>query len=302
MNRSGAFDRVALGATDVLVSRLAWGMWRFQGDDLSQARALVDAALDAGINLFDTADIYGFNGRDGFGDAETRLGRLFAADPGLRPEIVLASKGGVVPGVPYDSSAGYLVAACEASLRRLGTDHLDLFQVHRPDVLTHPAEVARALETLVASGKVRAVGVSNYTRPQVAALVAHLQIPLASIQPEFSPLELEPLADGTLDLAMQQRVSVLAWSPLAGGRLGDAGDDERAQRVCAELDRQAQRWGVSRAAATYGWIMAHPAGVIPIVGSQQASRIREAAAACQVEWTRADWYRVLVASRGVALP
>jgi predicted oxidoreductase len=302
MNRSGAFDRVALGATDVLVSRLAWGMWRFQGDDLGHARVLVDAVLDAGINLFDTADIYGFNGRDGFGDAEVLLGRLFAADPGLRPGLVLASKGGIVPGVPYDSSADSLVAACEASLRRLRTDHLDLFQVHRPDVLTHPAEVARALESLVASGKARAVGVSNYTHLQVAALIAHLPIPLASIQPEFSPLVLEPLVDGTLDLAMQHRISVLAWSPLAGGRLGDPGEDQHAQRVCVELDRQAQRCGVSRAAATYAWSMAHPAGIIPIVGSQQASRIREAAAAYQVEWTRADWYRVLVAARGVALP
>lgn len=293
---------VALGATDLRVSRLAWGMWRFQGDDLVHARALVDAAFDAGINLFDTADIYGFNGRDGFGDAEILLGRLFAADPGLRPKMVLASKGGVMPGVPYDSSADYLVAACEASLRRLGTDHLDLFQVHRPDVLTHPAEVARALETLVVSGKARAVGVSNHTPAQTAALVAHLQIPLASIQPEFSPLVLEPLADGTLDLAMQHRISVLAWSPLAGGRLGAPGDDVRAQRVCAELDAQAQRCCVSRTAATYAWIMAHPAGIVPIVGSQQASRIREAADACKVSWTRADWYRVLVASRGVALP
>ena len=113
---------------------------------------------------------------------------------------------------------------------------------------------------------------------------------------------LEPLVDGTLDLAMQHRISVLAWSPLAGGRLGEPGSDERAQRVCAELDRQSQRCGVPRAAATYAWIMAHPAGIIPIVGSQQASRIRAAAAAYQVEWTRADWYRVLVASRGVALP
>jgi predicted oxidoreductase len=302
MNRSGAFDRVALGATDVRVSRLAWGMWRFQGNDPDHALALVDAAFDAGINLFDTADIYGFNGLDGFGDAEVLLGRLFAADPGLRRRMVLASKGGIVPGVPYDSRADYLVAACEASLRRLGTDHLDLFQVHRPDVLTHPAEVARAFEVLVTSGKVRAVGVSNYSPAQTAALVASLHIPLASIQPEFSPLVLEPLADGTLDLAMQHRISVLAWSPLAGGRLGAPGDDERAQLVCAELDRQAHRFGVSRTAATYAWIMAHPAGIVPIVGSQQASRIREAAAAYQVEWTRADWYRVLVASRGVALP
>jgi predicted oxidoreductase len=302
MTSNGAFDRVALGATDVLVSRLAWGMWRFQGDDLARARALVDAAFDAGINLFDTADIYGFNGHDGFGDAEILLGRLFSADPGLRRKMVLASKGGIVPGVPYDSSAGYLVAACEASLRRLGTDYLDLFQVHRPDVLTHPAEVARALETLVTSGKVRTVGVSNHTTSQTAALVAHLHLPLASIQPEFSPLVIEPLADGTLDLAMQHGISVLAWSPLAGGRIGEPGDDERALRVCAELDAQAKRCGVSRAAASYAWIMAHPAGVIPIVGSQRAARIREAAAACQVEWTRADWYRVLVASRGIALP
>ena len=302
MTSNGAFDRVALGATDVLVSRLAWGMWRFQGDDLAQARALVDAAFDAGINLFDTADIYGFNGRDGFGDAEILLGRLFSADPGLRRKMVLASKGGIVPGVPYDSSADYLVAACEASLRRLGTDYLDLFQVHRPDVLTHPAEVAQALETLVTSGKVRTVGVSNHTTSQTAALVAHLHIPLASIQPEFSPLVIEPLVDGTLDLAVQHGISVLAWSPLAGGRLGEPGDDERAQRVCAELDAQAKRCGVSRSAATYAWVMAHPAGVIPIVGSQRASRIREAAAAYQVKWTRADWYRVLAASRGIALP
>jgi predicted oxidoreductase len=277
-------------------------MWRFKGDDLAHARALVDAALDSGINLFDTADIYGYNGRDGFGDAEMLLGRLFAADPGLRRAMVLASKGGIIPGVPYDSSANYLTAACEASLRRLGTDHLDLFQVHRPDVLTHPAEVARALENLVASGKVRSVGVSNYTPAQTAALLAHLSIPLASLQPEFSPLVIEPLTDGTLDLAMQHGIAVLAWSPLAGGRLGTPGEDERAMQVCAELDAQATRSGVSRGAAAYAWLMAHPAGVIPIVGSQQANRIREAADAYRVRWARTDWYRVLVAARGAALP
>ena len=86
MKIDGPLERVQLGATDVVVSRLAWGMWRFQGDDLGHARALVEAAFDAGINLFDTADIYGFNGRDGFGNAEVLLGRLFAADPGLRGE------------------------------------------------------------------------------------------------------------------------------------------------------------------------------------------------------------------------
>lgn len=297
-----AMDRVTLGRTDIMVSRLAWGMWRFASDDLRDARNLIDAAFAAGINLFDTADIYGFNGRDGFGDAEKRLGRLLASEPGLRRTMVLASKGGIIPGVPYDSSAAYLTGACEASLRRLGTDYLDVFQVHRPDLLTHPAEVARALDALVADGKVRAVGVSNYTASQTAALVAHLDVPLASVQPEFSPLAHEPLADGILDLAMQHGSSVLAWSPLAGGRLAAPGEDERALRVCAELDLHAARYDVSRSAAAYAWSMAHPAGLIPIVGSQQASRIRAAADAYKVRWTRADWYRVLVAARGTALP
>ena len=102
---------VTLGATDIAVSRLAWGMWRFHGDDLTHARALVEAALDAGINLFDTADIYGFDGHDGFGNAEVLLGQLFAAEPGLRRRMVLASKGGIIPGVPYDSSADYTWSA-----------------------------------------------------------------------------------------------------------------------------------------------------------------------------------------------
>jgi predicted oxidoreductase len=295
-------DLVALGATDLRVSRMAWGMWRFAGEDLARARSLVDAVLDVGINLFDTADIYGFNGRDGFGAAETLLGRLFEADPGLRSRMVLASKGGIIPGVPYDSSVAYLTSACESSLRRLRTDHLDLYQVHRPDMLEHPDTLARTLEALVTSGKVRAIGVSNYTPAQTSALLQHLRVPLASTQPEFSPLALEPLTDGTLDLALQRRISVLAWSPLGGGQLVGAGTDERATRVCAELDVHAQRYGVTRAAVVCAWIMAHPAGIIPILGSQQASRIHEATAAGKVRWTRADWYRVLVASRGTALP
>jgi predicted oxidoreductase len=294
--------QIALGKSGLRVSRLAWGTWRLAGSAATYVQALLEAALAAGINLLDTADIYGFNGRDGFGDAENLLGHVFATNRELRRQVVLASKGGIIPGMPYDSSAAYLTEACEASLRRLGTDCIDLYQVHRPDVLTHPAELARTLESLVQSGKVRAVGISNFTPAQTAALLAHMRLPLASLQPEFSPLALEPLTDGTLDLAMQHDVGVLAWSPLAGGRLGKGGGDDRTMRVIAELDAHAQRYGVSRAAAAYAWIMAHPARVIPIVGSQQAARILEAGEAFKVRWTRAEWYRVLVASRGQGLP
>jgi predicted oxidoreductase len=292
---------VPLGKSGILVSPIAWGMWRFAGAGVSEGRALIEAAFDAGVTLFDTADIYGFDGAGGFGDAEALLGRIFAESPGLRQRMVLATKGGILPPLPYDSSPAYLAAALDASLRRMGVEQVDLYQIHRPDILTHPQEVARALEDAVTAGKVRAVGVSNHTPEQTRALASFLTIPLVSQQPEFSPLHLDPLVDGVFDQAMEMGLAVLAWSPLGGGRLGDP-QDGRAQAVAAALDVRAAETGVSRAAVTYSWIMAHPARAIPIVGTQNAARIAELADAFKVEWTRQQWYDVLVAARGEPLP
>lgn len=289
------------------VSTLAWGMWRMTKGDVSDARARVEAALEAGITLLDTADIYGFTGGvgitpdTGFGNAESLLGRVIAEAPALRDRMFLATKGGIIPGTPYDSSAPYIARAIDASLARLQVERVDLWQVHRPDVLTHPQELARALEDAVASGKVGAVGVSNFTIAQVQALRRVLTVPLAALQPEFSPLELAPIESGLLDEAMQHGTAVLAWSPLGGGRLlAPSTDRERA--VAAALDEIAATQGVSRGAVAYSWVMAHPAGAIPIVGTQQPARIAESVEAYRMRWTRADWYRVLVASRGVRLP
>lgn len=294
-------DSRPLGKSGLMVSPIAWGMWRFGHATVAEGRALVEAAFAAGVTLFDTADIYGFNGSAGFGNAETLLGQVFAESPGLRDRMVLATKGGITPPVPYDSSAGYLARALDDSLRRLRVDSVDLYQIHRPDILAHPQEVARALEDMVSSGKVRAVGVSNYTVAQTTALASLLTIPLASLQPEFSPLAIEPIENGLLDLAMQRDMAVLAWSPLGGGRIGDP-QDARARAVCAALDVVASQAGVSRAAAAYSWIMAHPAGAIPIVGTQNVARIAEIAEVCKCRWTRQTWYDVLVASRGEKLP
>jgi predicted oxidoreductase len=285
-----------LGKSGILVSPIAWGMWRLRGDDLAGARALIEAALDSGITLFDTADIYGFNGTGGFGDAEAALGRVLNDAPDVRARMVLATKGGIIPGVPYDSSPAYLERALDASLGRLGVEQVDLWQVHRPDLLAHPQELAATLEKMIASGKTRAVGVSNFTPAQVAALESFLTIPLASTQPEFSPLHTDPLWDGTLDLAMKRDHAVLAWSPLGGGRLGQDGP------IATLLADKGAQHGVSATAATYAWLMAHPVRVIPIVGSQRAERIREARDAFKVEWTRAEWYAVLQASMGKRLP
>ena len=295
--------RIPLGKSGIEVAPLAWGMWRFRGVDVAAARRLVEAALDAGMDLLDTADVYGPDNGEPFGAAEALLGRVLAEAPGLRDRFVLATKGGIRLGVPYDSSADYLVEACEASLRRLGVERVDLYQIHRPDTLAHPAEVAGAFERLHAAGKVRAFGVSNHTAAQTAALQAHLPFPLATIQPEFSALAIAPLSDGVLDQALERNLGVLAWSPLGGGRLGaETPAEPRARAVAEALDAVARPLGVPRSAAAYAWILAHPARPIPIVGSQTPERIAEAARALEVSFTRAQWYAVLTAARGEPLP
>jgi predicted oxidoreductase len=292
-----------LGKSGIVVSSMAWGMWRFAGRSVSDARALVEAALESGITLLDTADIYGFDGKGGFGDAESLLGQVFAESPGLRDRMVLATKGGIIPPAPYDSSPTYLESAIDASLKRLGVHRIDLYQVHRPDILTHPHEVARAMEKAYALGKIGAFGVSNVTPAQMAAMVAFMprELPLSTTQPELSPLCLTTIEDGTLDLAMMHNQAVLAWSPLGGGRIANP-TNARETAVAAALDDVATAHDVSRTAAAYAWIMAHPAHPIPIVGSQHTARIKEAADAYKVSWTRESWYKVLVASRGVPLP
>ncbi len=293
-----------------MVSPLAWGMWRFAGDDVGAARRLVEAALAAGINFLDTADIYGPDNDEPFGASELLLGRVLAEAPQLRDQMVLASKGGISMGVPYDSSPAYLRAAVEASLSRLGVERIDLWQIHRPDMLAHPAETAATLDALVGEGKIGAVGVSNHSVAQTRALAAHLKCGIVSTQPEFSALALAPLSDGTMDMALETGMAVMAWSPLGQGRLGSGdprpgrmqAEDARRLKVVAALAAQAEACGVSVQAAAYAWIMAHPARPIPIVGSQNAARIAEAADAFKVRWTRAEWYGVLVASMGEDLP
>ena len=292
-----------LGASGIAISPIAWGMWRLaeHGRSAAEAALLVHAALDAGITLLDTADIYGFDGKGGFGDAEALLGEVLAAEPGLRARMVLATKGGIMPPLPYDQSPDYLNAAIDASLRRLKTDTIDLWQIHRPDILAHPQEVARTLDAAVAAGKIRALGVSNFTQPQISALNHFLGHKLVASQPEISPLRIDSFENGELDQAMQLGLTPLAWSPLGGGRLARPAG-ERPLAVAAALDASAAKAGVSRSVAVYSWLMAHPAGIVPIIGSQQPERIAEGAAALAMRWSREDWYAVLVAARGEKLP
>lgn len=293
-----------LGRSALHVFPIAYGCWRLVGTDVRSARARIEAALDAGVDLFDLADVYGLDhGGRAFGESEALFGRVLADAPSLRDRMVVATKGGIVPGVPYDASAAHLTRACEASLRRLGVDRIDLYQIHRPDWLAHPAETAGALVRLRETGKIRQVGVSNYSAAHFEGLQRELPFPIATHQPEFSCAALGPLRDGVLDQCMREGVTPLAWSPLAGGRLGEeAGADGPFGALCATLDGIAAREGVPRSAVAIAWLLAHPAGIVPIVGTQRPDRLAACLRAFDVSLTRRDWYEIVVASQGEPLP
>lgn len=302
-------DRRPLGKSGLEVFPVAWGMWRFAGVDVRTARARIDAALEAGMTLFDTADVYGLDNNCPFGAAEELLGEVLKEAPGLRQQFILATKCGIEPGTPYDSSEAYLRGALDASLARMKVESVDLFQIHRPDMLSHPADIASALTKMKEQGKFDHFGVSNHTPSQVAALQAHLDFPIATQQPEFSCWAVTPLFDGTLDQCMEMELGVLAWSPLAGGRLGMSAeeasrghDGARLSALIAKLDEIAAREGVTREAVAVAFVLAHPAKIVPIIGSQQPARIARAADALKVRLSRADWYGILQTSMGARLP
>jgi aryl-alcohol dehydrogenase-like predicted oxidoreductase len=286
---------------EVEIGPIGFGCWRFTSSSDSHNTALISTALDLGMNLIDTSDVYGLDwGGSGFGSCEEALGRVLAGTPSLRERMVLATKGGIIPGVPYDSSGAYLIAACEASLRRLGVDDVDLYQIHRPDMFTHPEEIAVAFASLRDRGLVSMFGVSNYTPSQTMALSAYVEEPLVSTQPEFSCATLAPLRDGTLDLCMEESITPLAWSPLAGGRLA-TGHGLRPD-LLSVLDELAEREGVSRAAIAIAFVLAHPADAVALVGTQTPERLTELVASTRVQLSRTDVYRIVVASDGVPLP
>ena len=283
------------------VGPLAFGCWRLVGDNVADATQRIETALDNGLTLIDNADVYGLDwGGQAFGESEMLLGKVLAADKTLRDRMVLASKGGIIPGIPYVAGADYLNAAVDASLARLQTDHIDLYQIHRPDMFTHPAETAAALDGLVQAGKIGMVGISNYTQAQEDALRQFLKAPLISLQSEYSLAELKMLRDGSLDRCMASETAFLAWSPLAGGKL-ISGDNMQSE-LMAKIDELAARENTDRAGIALAFVLAHPAAPIAIIGAQNLDRIKAATQALSVCLTRQDVYALIEASESVPLP
>jgi len=283
------------------VGPIGLGIWRLTGESTRDHDALVHTAVDLGVTLVDTADVYGLDwGGAGAGTCETALGRVLHASPALRDRVVLAVKVGIVPGVPYDSSATHLIQACEASLVRLRSDHADLLLIHRPDPFTHPDEVARVFDTLRTRGLVRECGVSNYLPSQVEALQRACARPLVAVQPRFSCAHLAPMYDGTLDQCAASGYVPLAWSSLDGGRLA-TGEGLRPD-VMSVLDEIAERECSTRTAVAVAFVLAHPTKPVALVGTTRPNRLADVVSSTTVHLDRRDVYRLVEASTGARLP
>jgi len=313
--------------TDLTVSRLAYGCMKIGGgwnDEPLSAEtreAAVRVALTAyeqGITLFDHADIYTR------GKSEEAFAAVWGAIP--RDKIVLQSKCGIrfqddPPGAParYDFSYEHIVRSVEGSLRRLQTDYLDLLLLHRPDPLVEPTEVARAFDALHASGKVRYFGVSNHSPAQIALLQATVSQPLVVNQVQLSLLhpylisegivaniagKPAALASGTLDYCRLTGILVQAWGPVDGGRLLNPPPDAvpHVKATAASVAQMAAAKGVSPEAIALAWLLRHPAGIQPIIGTTQPARVQASVQADAVTLTREEWYALFVAARGERVP
>ncbi len=313
-------QEITLGPSGLKTSRLAYGTWRIAGSPETQGASAKDreraigrivAAYESGYTLFDLADIYAG------GVSEEVMGQTLRRVKGMRARVVLATKCGIraanrpEKGDPYryDLSAQHITEACEHSLRRLGVDCIDLLMLHRPDFLMDPHEVAGAFSALQAAGKARHFGVSNFRPSQVALLQGAVRTPLAVHQIEISLAHLDRLEDGSLDQCMAGHITPMAWSPLAGGHLGEgarkvlpAQEKYAVGGVKRWLDRIARELGRSRWLVALAWLLKHPAGIVPVIGTTRTDRIHEYAAVDEIRLTREQWYQLITSARRQDLP
>lgn len=302
---------IRLGKDGPRASRLVYGCMRIAGDGSRDAvvrgKRAVRTAADAGFTIFDHADIYAD------GACEKLFGDCLRESPGLRDRILIIGKCGIRPaGKPatnspkrYDFSRAHLEQGVEASLRRLGVERLDLLLLHRPDYLMEAAEVARVFAALEAAGKVAHFGVSNFSPAQVELLQSACGRPLLVNQVEINLHAIDALQDGTLDQCQRLGITPQAWCPLGGVAYpawGNTLGPESAQRLREEIDRQAGEYGTDAASIVLAWLLLHPAMICPLIGSTTAERIAAAPRAVEIEYRREDWYRLLEARTGSAVP
>lgn len=293
-----------------------WNPAEMDAEKEKRAIAAFEAALAAGITLYDHADIYGG------GTCEEVFKKCLEAVPDSREKIQIWTKGGIRPG-HYNLSASYLAECIERSRTRMGIDTIDLYQLHRPDPFTHPSDTANALNAALKAGHIRAIGVSNYFPEQIRALQKYLDTPIVSNQillhalhlpsfyegwqlakpdPDAAP-GMGAVGDGLLDFLMGEQIIPLAYSPIAKASLSkDDATEPRLKAVQDAIGELATKYSATRTQIAIAWLLAHPSGIIPIVGSANPTHIAEAAGAVNITLDRLDWYQVFSASWGRRVP
>jgi predicted oxidoreductase len=323
-------QQTTIPKTDLSVSRLAYGTWHLGGawdknppaDDVKQrALRLIQTAVDSGINHIDLADIYTM------GKSDEVVGYALQQNTILRDKIVLQEKCGIVVGADpdfgppqrYDFRFEHLIKSVETSLRRLATDRIDILALHRPDPLVEYEEVARAFDQLHASGKVRYFGVSNHTAGQIALLQHHVRQPIVLNQLELSLLHHTLISagiranmhgygysntEGLLDFCRLHQILVQAWSPTARGKVfaGQPDSTDLQRRLAQQITAVARKHETTDEAIALAWLLRHPAGIQPILGTTSADRIGKSVLADGIALSRTQWYTLLETARGEPVP
>ncbi|WP_170791362.1 aldo/keto reductase [Ruegeria lacuscaerulensis] len=294
--------RVKLSDT-LELSRIVYGMWRIGDDDDTSAghvEAKIQACLDQGITSFDQADIYGDYTAEGI------LGAALRANPALRSKMEIVTKCDIVAPCGrysdakvkyYDTSRAHILKSVDTSLTEMAIDYIDLLLIHRPDPFMDHVETGAALDEVVASGKVRAVGVSNFRPWDWSLLQSAMNTRLVTNQIELSLGRIDPFSNGDLAFHQQHNQRVMAWSPLGGGLLM-AGNPP----VGVVADEIAAEFGVDRAAVAIAFLLAHPAGILPVLGTNNLDRIKSISDALKVNLDRESWFRLYEAALGHEVP
>ena len=295
-------DRVQI-TKDVSFSRMIYGMWRLaEAEDTSPAhvQAKIEACLAQGITTMDQADIYG-----GY-MAEEVMGTALRAAPHLKDQIEIVTKCDIVAPVGryadarvkyYDTSEAHLKASVDHSLRLMDVEQIDMLLIHRPDPFMDHHETGAALDTLVESGKVRAVGVSNFKLHDWTLLQSAMQTQLGTNQIEISLSAHHAFTNGDVAYLQERAVPIMAWSPLGGGDLmtGSCPTQDLMARMAAEA-------GVSPSAIAVAWLLAHPAQIMPVMGTNSLDRIKALSEATSVTLDRQHWFELYTAALGQEVP
>ena len=292
-------ERVTL-TDDVSLSRIVYGMWRL-GDDADTSPAHVEAKIESclaqGITTMDQAAIYGgFMAEEIFGDA-------LRAAPALKDRIEIVTKCDIIAPVGrheaarvkhYDTSRAHITQSVEASLRLMGIETIDLLLIHRPDPLMDHHETGATLDDLVASGKVRSVGVSNFRPWDWELLQSAMTSRLVTNQIEISVLAHHPFTNGDIAFLQRHGIPPMAWSPLAGGALFALEN----KPIHDSLAAIAARYDSDVTSLVVAWLMAHPARIMPVMGTNSLQRIASFGAAAGISIDRETWYEIYTIARG----